>query len=377
VYLNLTRWAPEILQGLKLPSSEDDRLLAQLVPSFVREAVLAGKERVLLPPALTTHLRRKQGTEGYGISYVRRGFDAVAAKRIVQLLDRATIEGLISRLIILQLGTDDSDSPYHVPDPKRVDLLNALLRNPSPSMLLAWAGKDLSIIDLSPTSEILNFANRYDASDDAISAALGVPRLLIDGRSSGTDARDWSAFIATMVKLEVFRQQVLAKLNVWARELAVANGFDDEFPELRWRQVNLRDERALKALVIKAFEDSLMGRTDTLRELGWDPEIIIDNQLQEATRGLSERIGTPPVSFSTPRNGSFMPKNLEGRPDSQLTVEPERAAVEPVVAMSGSSGRRRSRRPMARCTMRCGRRRCSMRRCTWPVRWGVGCLRMR
>ena len=88
----------------------------------------------------------------------------------------------------------------------------------------------------SSDSSILGFDDRYKEADDDIYRALGVPRLFIEGESSGGAAKDAKIFTAMLSMLKNVMIFYEREISYILREIMVENGFKDEFPEFKFMQ---------------------------------------------------------------------------------------------------------------------------------------------
>lgn len=289
----------EVLTIIKNKKDPRNQSVIDSLSPEVLKLIQKGETEIPLPPILTTHFKRKGFGRQYGIPYLKKAFSAISAKRRLQALDEATIAGMIQRLTILMVGHKDPASPYHIATPQRVATLkNALKKLPANKMII-WGGPDLDVIDIGPDGKVLSFENRFTDADDSISLALGVPRILIDGSTSGASSRDWIVVIKTVSSLERIRSMLKTRIDRWLRYIAVKNGFNEEYPRWRWSVMNLKDERVARTLIMKAWEDGLVGRRTSLNFLGWDAKEIIEDQIKEKTEGINEQIYPPNVSFSS------------------------------------------------------------------------------
>lgn len=265
----------------------------------VLKLIQKGETQIPLPAILTTHFKRKGFGRQYGIPYLKKAFSAISSKRRLQALDEATVAGMIQRLTILMVGHKDPASPYHIATPQRVATLKAALKKLPANKMIIWGGPDLDVIDIGPDGKVLSFENRFKDADDSISLALGVPRILIDGSTSGSSSRDWIVVIKTVSSLERIRAMLKTRIDRWLRYIAVKNNYEDEYPRWRWSVMNLKDERVARTLIMKAYEDGLVGRRTSLNFLGWDAEEIINDQMKEKSEGLNNKIDAPNVSYSS------------------------------------------------------------------------------
>lgn len=331
IYLKL----PDNFVGMvKSPGNDSEAaLIKDNLSPYIVSAIKSGVTEIPLPAILTTHFKRRGEGNAYGTSYLRKAFTAVAAKRRIQALDHATIAGMIQRLTIIMVGHDDPDSPYHIPKPGRVALLKSVLKTPEASKMLIWGGPDLIVKDIGPEGKVLGFDGRFSEADDSISMALGVPRLLIDGASSGTSSRDFSVFLSTISKLEALRSMLVLWINREFRAIALSNGFQNIFPRYELSPIKLRDENSIKTQAVKAYEIGLMGRRDALLDQGYDPDRVVARQLQEVSEGLNEKIPPPRVSYSPdpnaaggqPNSGTpSVVKKDNGRPPGLTETKPRK-----------------------------------------------------
>lgn len=291
------------------------KTIVDSLPKEIINKIKGGATTIDLPPILTTHFKRKGMGRPRGIPYMKRAFPDIAAKRRLQKLDETTIAGMIQRLTILSIGHKDPASPYHIPKQGRAAFLENKLKQIKTQKLLIWSGPDLDVIDIGPDGKILSFENRFKEADDGISLALGIPRILLDGASTGVGSKDWITVIKTVSILERLRATIKSRIDRWFRMIAIKNGMDEEFPTFRWSIMRLRDENVARTLILKAWEDNLVGREDTLNFLGFDGREIIERHIKEGEEKLNEQIPPSNPSFSSPKT------NQIGRPDDMQDDE--------------------------------------------------------
>lgn len=280
--------------------------LSEEMKKQIRES---SDNKIALSSDFTFHIKRSDdGISPWSYPYTIKAFKAVAQKLRLLALDESTIAGLIQRITLIKLGIADPKSPLHYPKKgadSRMTLANTVLSGLKTNNLIVWPGPDISVEDFGPEGKILEIDNRYKQADDDILKALGVSRLLIDGNGAGSDSRDWAAFLKTISQLEGFRLKIKKVIDRILRQIAVQNGFKDEFPRFNFRKVNLKDERSLTEGVIKVWRNGLMGRRVALYELGYDAEEVIEDQKKEKAEKLSDQLELPVL----PDKGGF-----EGRP---------------------------------------------------------------
>ena len=304
--------------AVKNPQTAEDRLVAKMLSPAVVKAIKDDAAVAILPGELTWHMsRHKRAGTLYGTKFIKRAFSPVALKRIGQAVDTSILRGMITRLHIIQMGSEDpTDKAYHIPKPGRVALLNRILQNVRNISLVAWAGKDLHELTISSDPKIFEFDNRYAAADDMISLAMAVSRLFIDGQGSGSQQHDWAAFLSMMAKLEYPRSQFEQYLNVTAEKIRDESKFSDKIDvKVRLQRPNLTD-RTFKNIFLSAYEKALIGRRDAIEELGLDADMVIDGQLEEADKKWNELLQPPNVPYSTSKPADPQkPAPDEGRPE--------------------------------------------------------------
>jgi len=299
------RISSELTELVNSTDTNTKKLVESTVGEFLIKQVKSGAGTVVLPPILTTRFKRRGVNRRYGIPLIKSAFRSIASKLRLQALDDATIAGIVKRLLILKVGHEDVNSPLHIPTPERVAILRNALRNPELQKMLVWAGDDLSVLDIQANADILG-RDKYAPADDEISMSLGVPRVLIDGNAT-VGANDWKVVVSTIATLEKFRAKLKQRIDRWFRMIAVKNGFEDESPVWRWSIMTLRDERAARLLIIKAWESNLISREDVLKLLGLPAKEMIDKLVEERQSGVEDQIGVPNISFS----------KQPGRPDGE------------------------------------------------------------
>ena len=297
------------------------KIIEENTADWIKSEIKKGAEKIQLPSDYTTHLRRRERDyDPHGISYLQRFLGPAADKLRLRALDRSTVVGLIQRLTIIMMGHDQTDHPLAIPDPARFNLLKNALKKLKTDMFMVWGGKDLSVLDIGPDGKVLELQFKYAEVNDDARRASGLPPILTEGVTN-QGGRDLVALINTISKVENIRVQLERWINRKLREICLENGKKDIFPRFRFRLLNLRDERTIKANVLKTYEDGLLPREVALNEIGYDGLSIIDKHLKEKASGIDDQIGPPPVAWGVTKSGDRATNPEPGRPANTKETE--------------------------------------------------------
>jgi hypothetical protein len=263
------------------PVSDADKYLKENIPKEWLKQISAGED-IILDPNVTFHVKRNaKDYRAWGQSYFLKAFGAVAAKRRLQAVDDATIDGLINRFTIFKLGLEDREKnpAYHIPSTARVAALVNILTSQKRSNAAVWPGPDLDVIDIGPDGKILEFDQKYKQADIDILRALHVSPLLIDGTTSGQVADDFISFLSTEVGLDAIRSELEAIFTTIAKEIALANNLEYENLYYKFETQLLKDQERVKNFALKVFELGGISVETFVETMGYD--FPAEKQLKE------------------------------------------------------------------------------------------------
>ena len=329
--LDIIEWnvPRDIVDAVKGKTKDDPvkKIILESLPDWVKKEINAGKDKIMLPPKFTVHLkRRERDYSATGFSYVDRFLQPLADKNRLRWLDRSTIAGLIQRLTIVTMGHDDPNHPLSLPDPARFNLLQTALRKLKTDHFKVWGGSDIKVIDIGPDGKVLGLKERYAEVNDDMGRASGIPEVLTSGSASGSP--NTFTLLNTIAKVEDIRMLLKRWTERLLLQILTENGKKDIIPTYQFRITPLRDERTVKSSVLKAWEDGVLPRVMTLHELGYNGRQVIELHLAEKASGIDEKIGPPPVAYSTNRKGEGQINDEPGRPDGSSGT-PKRKKDEP------------------------------------------------
>jgi len=260
---------------------------------------------VLLDPQTTFIFRNSANPKNsYGAPYILSALRAVAEKQRLQLLDHAIISGLIYRVIIFKIGKLPDDKPYDQAAlaiiKKRAQVFAQLWSSPKvlTNRMLLWGGDDVDVLDISSDGSILQFEGRFNEADDNITLALGIPRVLLDGRSTGTQARDLASFVTLRGRIDYWQSLFNSFLyqlfsQIYAYNEHLSNNF---IPYLAASPI----ERTVDVvrLISRFYEDGVFGNIDILSILGKDVGDVYFRRQYENENEIDKEFDAPDVAFS-------------------------------------------------------------------------------
>ena len=306
----------------KLTKSE--KLLVDAIPKEMLDLYEDGF--ITFEPGKVTHLKRRgRNYLPWGVPYLTGVFNAVAHKRKLQLLDQATMEGLINRVTIFKIGDAKNEKTW---GPARLSAFKNLLVNPSPQKMLVWA-YDVEVEDVVPNSDVLSFENKYVQADRDILYALGVPADIIVGKTSG----DQFTTIATfMERLSEFRDYFELYLKNMIQQILVKNNlYKDQNIRIFWGHSRLRNAREIRELVLTLWDRGLISIRTALEESGQDVDLEKERKDQEID---IKELFSPPVNpfvatqpkRTTPNDSKDQKNTKTAPPKTQVTDTPKASA---------------------------------------------------
>lgn len=264
----------------------------------------------------TTHLKLRPKTFYFwGTSYFKRAFSPIANKKRIEALEINTIEGMINRLTIIKAGKLDADTESGIIAPHRLALLETMLSQPKTNSLILWPGDDLTVEDIGPESSILSYEKKYEAANEKTLASLGMPRVLIDGLESSTE--NWQKFLGITSFIEKVRNiYIVPWVNAILRKIAVANGYEKEYPRFSFARVKLYDLRRMMDVVKLFYDRGLMSELSALTNGDLDFDVERSRREYEQNYGIISSVGGP----------GFLPfsKNTEEGSDKEGNSSPEK-----------------------------------------------------
>lgn len=277
-----------------------DKVSKRLVDNKLREA-LRGNSRVVLEPALLMHVQhRGSSTSSYGESLIEAAKLGIRYSRAITAIDLVSMENVISRLTVVQVGSSDPKSPYSKPDvaAARASLMQSFFEEVSPSMVIIWQGDDVKVADVGSQNSVLDLEARFKVADYKVKMSLGLPDALLMGSTGEGSSAGWASVIGAAAQMQELANSFASVLTSLGERIAVENGFDDV--DLMWEYD--------KSLLTDAIQTRVQNRADyamgliSIRSMiaasGRDPDAEFLTRCEE--RGLNpdtttfEQVFTPP-----------------------------------------------------------------------------------
>ncbi len=328
----------KIIKKIKNPQTDADKYLKEIIPPEWVKMINSGKD-IVLDPNVTYHLKRNgKDWKAWGEPLFLKAFSAVAAKRRMQAVDDATIDGLINRLTVFKVGLPDKERnpAYHIPSAARVQALVQALQTPKRSNAIVWPGPDLEILDIGADGKILEFAQKYKQADTDILRALHVAPLLIDGGSSGQTTRDWAAFLSTEVGLDAVRSELETLFTKIGEEIALTNNIKYEQLNFKFKTLSLRDEQTVRNFALKVYELGCLSTETFVGLMGYDFEMerrIKENEQSDGTKELFINPNVPGFTGVTPGvTTPTLPDGGDGKEPGTKTDKSGTAALDSVTS---------------------------------------------
>jgi len=289
----------------KTPSEK--LVVEQLDPEIVRQ-IKGGSETVnLFPgekkiPSLTSHIKLDDDDFiRFGRSFLLPSFEPVAKKHRIRALDEATITGMINRLTIIKAGIIDTGNNNVTITPERLMALEDLISKPKTNELIIWPGDDISVLDIGADGKVFEYTNRYEHVDRDILAALGIPRILIDGYSETRTDNAYVSFsgLREFLTQDIRNMRLVPFMERIGRAIAEENKYKAEYPTFKFSRMNLHDPEMLLAYSKFYYDRGMTSQKTTLADGGFEFETEKDRRDFESENGIVEEHGIPILPFNS------------------------------------------------------------------------------
>jgi len=317
----ITMKVPEDLKELagKSELTHDEKQTLDQLPDYIKKQLKGegSSEYIsLVDPkgkeSFVTHIKLHGNSYAlYGKSFFASAFEPISRKYRLRELDEATITGIINRVTIIKAGLVSLEGQTTI-TPNRLQMLEQLLSEPKVNELILWPGDDISIEDIGPQGKILEFDKRYDHVNSDILAAIGVPRVLIDGKSEMSGERTvYASFLGLKEFLEqdIRNDRLIPFVESLARGIATKNNFKAEYPKYQKGRINLQDPEMLLNRAKFEYDRGLMSERTAITDGGRTWEIERQRREFESINGIVHNFGIPDLAFNEPSDrGDSGPK---------------------------------------------------------------------
>lgn len=239
----------------------------------------------------------------YGISFLSPCFEPCARKYRLRALDESTITGLINRLTIIKAGLISVESGRTTITPNRLQQLEQLIAQPKTNELVLWPGDDIDVVDIGSDGKVLEIESRYNHVDSDILAALGVPRVLIDGRSEFSGERGiYASFLGVreFIDQDIRARRLVPFVSSLLHRIAEKNSFKGEYPQFQMGRVNLADPEVLLKQSTFKYDRGLQSERSAVTDNDGNWNMEFDRRAYESEEGMVNNFGIPELAFNTP-----------------------------------------------------------------------------
>lgn len=298
-------WRPDsqlmnlISGGSKIKEISD--VLKKTIDSKM-QAQLKKEQKVLLTPALLLHVKhRGLAVNPIGESIIEPAKLGIRFSRAVTAVDLVSMENVINRLTIVQVGSADPKSPYSKADvaAARASLMQSFFDDIAPSMVIVWQGDDVKVTDVGSSASVLDLNERYRIADQKIKTAVGIPDALLLGSMGDGAGQTWASIVGAAAQMQELANSFAAVLTTLGERIAMENGY--EGVELVWEfdaslMADYKDTRTQNRADYLAGAVSLHS---LISASGRDPDAEFFLRCQE--KGLDPDSATWEQAFAPPQ----------------------------------------------------------------------------
>jgi hypothetical protein len=293
------------------------------LPPEIKSAIKSGEDVELDPDCVGAIDNRRMPYEKYAINPMVRALEAVEYKEALREADYSTIDGITSEILVVTIG----DKDFPVTDEEEIQAVADLFNTAQKSFGVFW-NHTLSVkrLPIENIDQIFG-AKKFEQAEVDISGSMRVPRALLDGVMIGSTSKEaLSLSVKSLTALINYaRRQVTRWLYREYSLIAESYGFK-RYPTVRWDTFVLKDELAIKTLLMGIVDRRIASYETVLKLLGFDPgyeKKMMKKEKQSVVDGDIGIIGSP-YQKSAGGGGDVQPTQKtpsgtpsEGRPKGQ------------------------------------------------------------
>lgn len=323
----------ELIRAVRNPKDSEKHLLERL-PKEIVKAIKDGKKTVLLPMDKTyiAHYK-KDDWDTWAIPILFPVLKDLIFKDKMQLADQAALDGIINVVRLWKLGDHKEGI---LPKKAAANKLMNILQNSvgGGSIDLIWDSMISMEAFYPPLDKILG-SEKYDRVDRDIMFGLGIPEVLLGGKGANF-SNAFLQFKTLIERLEYIRNEVTAWLREEVKVIMKAKGWRIP-PRIIFNRLSLRDEIAIKQLLIQLFDRNVIS-TENLHQ-AFDNDFVVElerlrreEKLRNNNPGVFDKAGPfvvlPPES-NEPDNPeeNGRPSGLPDKNDRErVNIKPRQAS---------------------------------------------------
>jgi hypothetical protein len=310
---------PELRTLLQKPTSElteEERELIKALPSDLKQAAEQGGEFQLDSRLVGFITYKKMPYERYARPRIFKIFDSLDYKRSLKQADLSTLDGITNYILKITIGNDE----FPVVTQEELEAVSQLFNTSGKSFDVVWNHTlDVQKIVSPEIGDILG-QEKYGQVMDDISAGLGIPRTIIDGKGDLNTGEIQLAVKGIQEEIKYARDQVTRWIYREYRQIAEAMGFE-RFPKIRWDDSVLKDTIMYMNILSQLVDRRMLSYQTALEELGFDYPNELANMETEfdlVEKGIFGIIGSPWQQAKVqPNQRAPQGSPSQGRPSGQ------------------------------------------------------------
>lgn len=289
------------------PQTKEEKALVAQLPKEVKEAARSKKGVILDPNKTLMFYYKKDDWSEWAKPMIYAILDDIITLEKLKLADRAALDGAISNLRIIKLGSlEHKIAPTDAAALKLAEALEANVGGGS--MDLIW-GPDIELVESKTTIHQFLGEGKYIPHLNNIFAGLGIPPTLT-GSSSGPGGGTTNNFISlkTLIQRLQYGRDLL--IQFWENEcIKIQKVMGFRFSaKVEFDVMNLGDEIAEKALWIQLIDRNLMSEELFRARFGMDDDVERIRTQREYRERISNKRPEKAGPFHDPQFGLSLKK---------------------------------------------------------------------
>jgi hypothetical protein len=268
-----------------------DKLTKQF-PEFV-SAIKAGKSQILLEDAYIIR-RRPKVFDPYPTPYLLSALESLTFKRNLKKMDYAIASRVIGAIQLIKLGNDEypltEDDEDQLDDLKSQMLWRSKAKNIDRVFQL-FANHTLEIAWVYPDTEAMLNQGKYEAVNQDIFNALGIPRILVSGETlrSATSQAEFAMF-SPAETIDRVREHILEFIEDLLDEIKERNNFKNKV-KVYFEELRLYDLEKLAQVAVQLYQNNAISLTSLAGVAGYNFENELEKKANE--RELMKEFDVP------------------------------------------------------------------------------------
>jgi hypothetical protein len=303
------------------PLTEGEKEILKNIPPDMKSAIRQNKAFEIDPMYIGEVDYRRMPYERYAIPKAARAVEVLEYKEALKEADYSTIDGITSEVLVITIG--DKDNP--VTDIEELRAVAQLFDTAQKAYQVVW-NHTLKVerVEAKNIDQIFG-AKKFEQAERDLTGSLGIPRAVIDGLMLGDSSKESLALAskALSAAISYARRQASRWIYKEYKQIAEAFGFE-MYPSVRWNDMILKDELAIKTLIMSMVDHRIISYHTAINLLDHDPEFekaMMAKELADINAGKYGILGSPfqQSGGSNVQETQRAPKGTpsQGRPKNQ------------------------------------------------------------